>query len=87
LVIVAPSGALEVPMELWQRYAAHQDGILSNSPFDLGSEFENNIKIVPQIVFSDPNWGKQGGVIQTLTEMYNCVIQIMQYFDRFLGLG
>ena len=84
LVIVASSGALQFPVELWQRYVSRQCRIPGSSPVEIEGELKRHGKIIPEIAFRNFCGGKSETVVQGLVEMHNYVIGIIEQFHRFL---
>jgi len=79
LVIVASTGALEMPIELWKQYENKELPIST-----IGANFQHHGKIIPQVAFSDFCGTESEIVIQALEQMHNEVIRLVRSFDKFL---
>jgi hypothetical protein len=82
LVICISTGAFELPIDVYKRFASYQRGEPGSKPVDLKAEFEAHGKVVPQISFK--NFGRRDihPVVPALIDLFNYTDEVMGYFSK-----
>jgi hypothetical protein len=85
LVVLFSTGAIELPMSVFDRFVRYQYGVPGSAPVSFQAEFERNGKIVSQIAFPQYGRAKSEPVVQALNELQNFIVGLVSDFDRLLG--